>query len=294
MVFALLLGWARARGAHLVFNMKRAPLLPISIIVILTLIAILANVIALHSPVTTSLPNRLRPPFWMEGGTLTYPLGTDEVGRDILSRVFYGARISLSVAALALLLGAGIGTTIGLVSGYFGGKTDAILMRAADTTMAFPIILLALLLAVTRGPSFQNVVVAIGLVIWTRFARVIRGEVLSLRESDFVAQAKIAGCSNFRILLRHIFPNVINTLMVLVSLQVGWVIILEATLSFLGAGVPPPTATWGSMIVSGKEYVTTAWWVLAFPGIAIALTVIAFNMVGDWLRDTLDPKLRQV
>lgn len=294
MAFALRRRQARVWVGHLAHNLKRAPLLPLCLIVVLALIAILANVIALHSPVTTSLPNRLIPPFWMEGGILDYPLGTDEVGRDVLSRVFYGARISLSVAALALLLGAGIGTTIGLVSGYFGGKTDAILMRAADTTMAFPIILLALLLAVTKGPSFQNVVVAIGLVIWTRFARVIRGEVLSLRESDFVAQAKIAGCSHFRILLRHIFPNVINTLMVLVSLQVGWVIILEATLSFLGAGVPPPTATWGSMIVSGREYVTTAWWVLAFPGLAIALTVIAFNMVGDWLRDTIDPKLRQV
>jgi peptide/nickel transport system permease protein len=181
-----------------------------------------------------------------------------------------------------------------MIAGYAGGRVDTCLMRVVDATLAFPIILFAILLVVILGGSLVTVVIAVALVLWARYARVIRGEVLSLRERDFVAQARIAGCSSGRIILVHIFPNVLNTLVVLLSLQVGWVIIVEASLSFLGAGVPPPTPTWGSMIAEGRDYIASAWWVSFFPGLAILVTVLAFNLCGDWLRDALDPTMRQM
>ena len=190
-----------------------------------------------------------------------------------------------------LLLGTGIGTVVGLVSGFFRGWVDTILMRLVDVMLALPIILFALILVVAVGPAISNVVIAIALVLWARFARVVRGEVLSVRESDYVALARVAGASNIRIIVRHLLPNVANTLLVLASLQVGWVIIVEATLSFLGAGVPPPTPAWGSMIAEGRLHVTSAWWLSAWPGLATMIVVLAFNLLGAWLRDTLDPKL---
>lgn len=200
----------------------------------------------------------------------------------------------MMVAMFTLLLGGGMGAAIGLVAGYYGGRVDMILMRLADSTLAFPIILFGILLVVTLGGNLYNIVIAIALVLWARYARVIRGEVLSIKSRDFIDRARVVGCSTPRIVLMHIFPNTINTLLVLLTLQVGWVIIVEASLSFLGAGIPPPTPAWGAMIASGREYVDTAWWVSSFPGIAIMLTVISFNLFGDWLRDTLDPKLRNV
>jgi peptide/nickel transport system permease protein len=198
------------------------------------------------------------------------------------------------VAMLSLIVGGGMGAALGLVSGYYGGRLDGFLMRAADTTLAFPIILFAILLSVILGGSMITVVIAVALVLWARYARVIRGEVLSVKERDFIAQARIAGSSPTRIILRHLLPNVLNTLVVLLSLQVGWVIIVEASLSFLGAGIPPPTPTWGSMIAEGRDYIASAWWVSFFPGLAILATVLSFNLFGDWLRDALDPKLRQM
>jgi len=216
------------------------------------------------------------------------------MGRDLLTRMIYGARVSLLVAVLSLILGGGVGAAVGLIAGYYGGRLDAFIMRVADTTMAFPIILFAILFVVVVGGSLGTTVVAVAMVLWARYARVIRGEVLSLRERDFVAQARIAGASSTRIILVHLFPNVTNTLIVLLSLQVGWVIIVEASLSFLGAGIPPPTPTWGSMIAEGRDYIASAWWVSFFPGLAILATVLSFNLLGDWLRDALDPKLRQI
>jgi peptide/nickel transport system permease protein len=205
-----------------------------------------------------------------------------------------GARISFFVAILSILLGGLVGTGLGIISGYYGGTWDVLLMRTADATLAFPIILLAMLLAIVLGPSLQNVVVSLGLVLWARYARIIRGEVLSVKERDFVALARVAGSSNVRIMFRHIFPNIRSTLLVLLTLQVGWVIIVEASLSFLGAGIPGPQPVWGSMISKGREYITTAWWIPFFPGLAVALVCLCFNMLGDWLREVLDPKLRQV
>lgn len=280
--------------ASLAKRLRHAPIFSVTILVILVITAIVGPLLAPHDPTMPSLAYRLKPPFWQQGGSISHMLGTDSVGRDVLSRIIYGARVSLSCAILALLAGAAIGATIGLISGYFGGPVDSVLMRAADIALAFPIILFALLFAVIRGPSFTNVVVAIGLALWARYARVIRAEVLSLKQRDFIAQSRIAGCSTFRIIVRHLLPNVANTLTVLITLQIGWVIILEASLSFLGAGIPPPAPAWGSMVADGRGYLTSAWWISLFPGIAILLTVLCFNLLGDWLRDTLDPKLRQV
>lgn len=274
--------------------LRRAPLVPLLIIALLAFTAIFANVLTPYSPVNISLPDRLKPPFWQAGGSLTHPLGTDPLGRDLLTRLIYGARISLLVGLLGLCVGGGVGAAVGLIAGYAGGRTDAYLMRITDATLSFPIILFAILLVVILGGSLLTVVCAVALVLWARFARVVRGEVLTIRERDFVAQARIIGGSASRIILTHLLPNVLNTLVVLLSLQVGWVIIIEASLSFLGAGVPPPTPTWGSMIAEGRDYIASAWWVSFFPGLAILITVLAFNLFGDWLRDALDPTLRQL
>jgi peptide/nickel transport system permease protein len=205
-----------------------------------------------------------------------------------------GARPSLIVALAVILLGGVGGTALGILSGYYGGMADVVLMRAADSTLAFPIILVAMLLAVIFGPSMENAIIAIAMIIWAQYARVIRGEVLSVKEQDFVAQARVAGASGPRIMFWHIFPNIAHTMLVMLTLQVGTIIITEASLSFLGAGIPPPEPVWGSMIAKGREYITIAWWIPFLPGLALALVCLSFNMMGDWLREALDPKLRQL
>ncbi len=273
---------------------RKLPVIPLGIIAVFVLVAILAPLLSPADPHEQSLRNRFKPPVWEEGGSWKYALGTDRLGRDMLSRIIWGSRVSLAAGVMAVLLASAFGASVGLVAGYYGGRVDATLMRMTDATMSFPVILLALILAVTVGPSFTNVVVAISVILWARYARVIRGQVLTLMQLDFIAQARIAGAGAWRIITRHLFPNTLNTLVVLVTLQIGYVIILEASLSFLGAGIPPPTPAWGSMIAEGREFVTSAWWVSMFPGLAILLVVLAFNLLGDWLRDTFDPKLRQL
>jgi peptide/nickel transport system permease protein len=273
---------------------RRVPWIPVAIVAAFVAAAALAPWLSPGDPYAQSLRKKFTPPVWEEKGTWSHPLGTDRLGRDMLSRILYGARVSLAVGALAVLLASAVGAAVGLVAGYHGGRVDAALMRVTDATLSFPVILLALILAVTVGPSFTNVVVAISVILWARYARVIRGEVLTLMELDFIAQARIAGAGAWRIITRHLVPNTLNTLVVLITLQVGYVIIVEAALSFLGAGIPPPTPAWGSMIAEGRDFVTSAWWVSFLPGLAIMLVVLAFNLLGDWLRDTLDPKLRQL
>lgn len=273
---------------------RRAPVIPLGIIAAFVLVAVLAPVLSPADPQEQSLRNRFKPPVWDEAGSSTHLLGTDRLGRDLLSRIIWGSRVSLAAGVLTVLLASAFGAAVGLVAGYYGGRVDPVLMRITDATMSFPVILLALILAVTVGPSFINVVVSIAVILWARYARVIRGQALTLMELDFIAQARIAGAGASRIITRHLLPNTLNTLMVLVTLQIGYVIILEASLSFLGAGIPPPMPAWGSMIAEGREFVTSAWWVSFFPGLAILLVVLAFNLLGDWLRDTLDPKLRQL
>jgi peptide/nickel transport system permease protein len=274
--------------------MRRAPWIPIGIISVMVCMALFAPWLAPYSPIDQMLRDKLVPPFWLDGGSMDHILGTDAFGRDVLSRLIYGARVSLLVALLALTAGGGVGLTIGIVAGYIGGALDNLLMRLVDAAFTFPAILFALLLAVTMGQGLGTLVLAISLLLWASFARVIRGEVLMLRQRDFVALAKVRGCSAMRIMLTHILPNVLNTFMVLVTLNIGVVIIAEASLSFLGAGIPPPTPTWGLMISEGRGRIADAWWVALIPGIAITLLVLSVNLFGDWLRDRLDPQLRQL
>jgi len=268
-------------------------LLPALVLVVLVTCALFAGQVAPYDPLQTSLTARLQPPAFA-GGTSAHLLGTDKLGRDVLSRIIWGARVSLSVSLLVILITATIGTTLGIVGGYLGGFMDALLMRITDVSLAFPGILIALLLAVTMGPSFTTVVLAVSLLGWAPYARLIRGEVLKLRNADFVLQARIIGCSPLRIMATHIFPNVVNPLLILSTISVGLVILVESALSYLGAGIPPPTATWGSMVSDGRGLIDTAWWISFFPGMAIGMVVLAGNYLGDWLRDRLDPRLRQI
>lgn len=287
--------YAPPRIARAMIQVKRYPALPLAILIFLLLIpAIFASQVAPHDPLKGSLSKRLKPPAWIQGGSMEYPLGTDKLGRDILSRIIYGARISLMISLVAIFVGGSVGTTLGLMAGYFGGKLDALIMRLVDISLSLPTILLALVLVAAVGPSFATVITVVAVLLWARYARVVRGETLSIKELDFIARARVAGASHTRIMARYIFPNVVNSLVVLATLQVGATILLESTLSFLGAGIPRPTPAWGVMIADGRELIVTAWWVAMFPGVAIMLTVLSLNLLGDWLRDHLDPKLRHV
>jgi peptide/nickel transport system permease protein len=279
--------------ARAVFQAKRYPVLPLAILIFFLVIpAVFAPLVAPHDPLKGSLSKRLKPPIWAEGGSIEYPLGTDKMGRDILSRMIYGARISLLVSFMAIFVGGSIGTTLGVLSGYFGGKLDTLIMRLVDISLSIPTIFLALVLVSAIGPSFGIVITVIAFILWARYARQARAETLSVREQDFIARARVAGASHVRIMLRYIFPNIVNTLVVLATLQVGAIILLESTLSFLGLGIPRPTPAWGVMVADGRELIVTAWWVSMFPGVGIMLTVLSLNLFGDWLRDHLDPKLK--
>ncbi len=274
----------------------RIPYVPLAIVGLLLFCAVFANLISPHDPRGADETQRervvktLMPPFqnWDN------PLGTDRTGRDILSRLIHGARTSAIISLIALGSGVLAGTVLGLVAGYRGGWADAVIMRLVDAALAFPLILVALLIVVVLGPGIQNIILAIAATVWARFARQVRGEVLSLKEREFVTLAKIAGVPEHQIILKHIFPNVVNTLLIVISLQVGQVILTEASLSFLGLGLPPGDPAWGIMVAEGRNFVIDAWWMSLFPGIAITLVVLAFNFFGDWLRDTLDPKLRRI
>ena len=230
------------------------------------------------------------------GGSFNHILGTDKVGRDILSRIIYGSRISIVVAAIAIFIAGTIGTVLGISAGFFGRWMDAIIMRAVDVSLSIPIILLALALVAALGASFATVIAVLVLLLWAHYARMARGVTLSVRSADFIARARVAGSSDARIMLRHIFPNVFNSLVVLATLQVGFVIVIESTLSFLGAGIPKPNPAWGLMVADGRDLIatTSGWWVSFFPGLTIMLVVLSMNLMGDWLRDKLDPKQRQV
>jgi len=267
--------------------------IPAAVLLILVVAAIFAAQLAPYDPLHTSLTERLQPPAFA-GGSEAHLLGTDKLGRDVLSRIIHGSRVSLSVSLLVIVITSTIGTTLGILGGYLGGWMDGLLMRITDISLAFPGILIALLLAVTLGPSFTTVVLAISLLGWAPYARLIRGEVLKLRTADFVLQARIIGCSPLRIMLTHIFPNIVNPLLILATLFLGGIILLESALSYLGAGIPPPIATWGSMVSDGRGLIDTAWWISFFPGLAIGLVVLSANFLGDWLRDRLDPRLRQI
>ena len=274
--------------------LRGIPKLPILVVLTTVFLALFGEAIAPYGPTTIDLANARLPPFWAGDGSTQFLLGTDELGRDVLSRVIAGARVSLGVAVVTIAVGGIVGTTLGIWAGYAGRLTDIVIMRVVDGFLAFPAILIALVFSVTIGPGFGVVVLVLALMLWSRYARLIRGEVLSLRDRDFVNLARVAGASPFRIVLVHIFPNVLSTFLVLSTLQVGWAITVEATLSFLGAGVPPPDPTWGGMVAGGQDLLRREWWVSVFPGVAIGAVVLSFNLLGDWIRDALDPKLRQL
>jgi peptide/nickel transport system permease protein len=240
-----------------------------------------------------SLDDRLMPPAWIEGGSLRHILGADDLGRDILSRLIYGAQVSLAVSVLAIL-GAGlVGSSIGMIAGYFGGWIDRIIMRIVDLALSFPIIMLALLIAALFGPSLVNIIIVLMIVLWSPYARMARGETLRVKKLDYVDLARTAGASDAYIIVRHILPNIAGALIVLATLQVGTVIVLEASLSFLGVGVPPPTPSWGSMVSDGRNFIASAWWVSLIPGLAVLVVVMSANMLGDALADHLNPDRRR-
>jgi peptide/nickel transport system permease protein len=271
------------------------PVIPAALLIAITLLAMFAEVIAPHNPEVGNLALRFRPPAWQEGGSLQFLFGTDQLGRDVLSRLIFGARISIVVGFTAVLVAGVIGTVLGIVAGYLGGWVDQVIMRLTDTWLALPALTFAIFLAAITGPSEMNIVIILGLVYWTRYARVIRGEELSLKEREFVRLAIVAGCSKRTIMIRHILPNVINSAIVLATLMLGVVVITEASLSFLGVGVPPPKPAWGLMLADGKQGLMVGhWWLTVFPGACIMLMVLSANLLGDWLRVKLDPQLRQL
>jgi len=274
-------------------KMRDLPVVPIAILSTILFAAIFAPLISPHDPEFMTLADRNAKPFWYDNSTGKFPLGADALGRDILGRIIYGTRISLLVSFVAIVTGVVIGGTLGMIAGYLGSHIDEFIMRLCDISLAIPYILIALVAVIIFGQSIPVLLAILAFSTWSAFARQIRGETLVLKELDYVALAKVAGASQFRILVRHIFPGVVNTIIVIATLRVGAVIMFEAILSYLGAGIPPPTPSWGSMVSDGRDYLPTAWWIAFFPGLAIFLTVTALNFLGDWLRDKLDPRLRQ-
>lgn len=268
----------------------RLPWIPLVVLTLLIIAAVFAPLLAPHNPEQLNKRDREVPPFT----TSKFLLGTDKSGKDILSRLIYGARTSVFISLVALGTGAIVGSSLGVISGYFGGRTDIVMMRLVDAVLGFPTVLLALIIvAIAGGAGIGNVIVAVAATVWARFARQARGEVLSIKERDFVTLAIVAGVSAPVIMWRHIFPNVINTILIVISLLVGQTILLEASLSFLGVGVPPGEPAWGIMVSEGRDQIFEIWWLALFPGLAITIVVMAMNFFGDWLRDTLDPRLRR-
>jgi peptide/nickel transport system permease protein len=284
----------RAPSLQLARLARRSPLASAGALIVgLVIVAALAApLLAATDPIDQDLTIVLKPPFWLQDGSLRHPLGTDHLGRDVYSRLVYGAQISLTISVLAALLGAAVGVAAGLVAGYIGGRVDAVIMRVVDLNLAFPLILLALSVVALLGASLKNLVIVMAITTWMIYARVVRGLSLTLRERDFVQAARALGAHDARIIARHILPNVFAPIMVIWTLEVARVILMESALSFLGLGVPPPTPTWGRMLAEGRDYLTVAGWISIFPGLAIMATVLGINFLGDGLRDLLDPRLR--
>ncbi|MBM3526074.1 MAG: ABC transporter permease [Alphaproteobacteria bacterium] len=270
---------------------KPAAFISIVIVIVMVLCALFPEWIAPHDPFRQSLATRLKPPSFVDGGVAGYFLGTDHLGRDTLSRIIYGARVTLIVSLFAVIVSGVVGIWLGLLAGFFGGRTDAIILRLIDTQLAFPVVLLVIALVAVVGPSLTNLIILMGLAAWPRFARIVRGSVLSVRSLEYVEAARAIGASQLRLMLRHILPNILSAIIVYASFELARMILLEATLSFLGLGVQPPDPTWGGMINDGKKYLSQSTAVSLFPGLAIAMVILAFNMLGDELRDALDPQL---
>ncbi|MBN6205789.1 ABC transporter permease [Ralstonia pickettii] len=264
------------------------------IVAFIVILAIFAPLIVPHDPFVIDATKRLIPPFWAEGGSTTYILGTDHVGRDILSRLIYGGRISLLVGLFSVLISGTIGLFLGLLAGYLGGTwVDHVLMRIVDAILAIPTLLLVLVAIVVFKPGLITLIVVIGLTSWPQYTRLVRGEVLSVKQREYVQLAETLGASHTYLMKRHILPNVVSSFIVVATIGIASAILTESSLSFLGLGVQPPDVTWGGMLNDGRNYIATSWWIATFPGLAITITVLAITFVGDWLRDVLDPRLKQ-
>lgn len=269
---------------------RGAPWLALGMVVAFVLCALLADWIAPHDPGEQSFLASLDPPVWQEKGTWEHVLGTDQLGRDILSRLLYGAQLSLLVSFFAIVIAGSVGVALGILAGYVGGAIDSLVMRLVDAFLAMPFILMALAFVAALGTGLTNIIIVMAITNWARYARLVRGEVLTVRQRDFIALARVAGLPRWKIAWRHILPNIANSIIVLATLDLGRVIILEASLSFLGLGIQPPSVSWGLMLADGRSYMTVAWWLTALPGLAILLSVLSMNIVGDWIRDRLDPR----
>jgi len=271
---------------------RRTALFGMLVVLLVMLGAVAAPLVAPFDPLEQDIGQRLREPGWQDAQGRVHALGTDHLGRDILARIIFGSRIALLVGLAAVMISGVLGMVIGLVAGYFGGRMDDLLMRLADIQLAFPFILLAIAVIGVLGPSLRNIIIVIGVSSWVVYARVVRGEVLSIREREYVHAAVALGSRHWRVLVTHVLPNTFTPWLVVATLDMARVIVIESALSFLGLGVQPPTPTWGGMLADGRVYLSTAWWLATFPGLAILITVLGINLFGDGLRDTLDPRLK--
>jgi len=286
--------WADREWVTLVRRLvrRRTALFGMLVVLGVLLAALFAPLVAPFDPLEQDIGQRLREPGWQDTQGRVHPLGTDHLGRDILARIVFGSRIALVVGLAAVAISGVLGMLIGLLAGYFGGRVDDFLMRLADIQLAFPFILLAIAVIGVLGPSLQNIIIVIGVSSWVVYARVVRGEVLSIREREYVQAAIALGGQHWRVLRHHVLPNTLTPWLVVATLDMARVIVIESALSFLGLGVQPPTPTWGGMLADGRVYLSTAWWLATFPGLAILITVLGINLFGDGLRDTLDPRLK--
>lgn len=282
--------WHHGLGA--VRHVDGGTIVAVATLAVVVGMAVFAGVVSPHDPIEQDLARRFEPPMWVANGEPSHPIGTDALGRDLLSRIIHGSRVSLAVGAVTVVVQGGIGVALGLVAGYFGGKVDLIVMRAVDIQLTIPFLVLAIVVIGALGPSLVNTILVLGVTGWVVYARLVRAEILSVRERDFVVAARAVGCQADRILVRHLLPSASPSVVVIATLQVGRMITAEAFLSFLGLGVLPPTPTWGGMVADGRNYVASAWWVSTFPGLAIFCTVLAVNLLGDRLRDALNPTLQ--
>jgi len=286
--------WAEREWVSLLRRLvrRRTALFGMLVVLMVMLAALAAPLVAPFDPLEQDIGQRLREPGWQDAQGRVHPLGTDHLGRDIFSRIIFGSRIALLVGLAAVVISGVLGLLIGLVAGYFGGRMDDFLMRLADIQLAFPFILLAIAVIGVLGPSLRNIIIVIGVSSWVVYARVVRGEVLSIREREYVHAAVALGSRHWRVLMTHVLPNTFTPWLVVATLDMARVIVIESALSFLGLGVQPPTPTWGGMLADGRVYLSTAWWLATFPGLAILVTVLGINLFGDGLRDTLDPRLK--
>jgi peptide/nickel transport system permease protein len=286
--------WLVTRPVRALDFLRRYPLLPAVVLVALVITGIVARVVAPYNPIIGNMWERATPPMWQAGGSAKHILGTDHVGRDVLSRLLYGAQVSLMVAGISVSAGFVVGSTLGVIAGWFGGIIDEIITRFVDMWMATPFLLVALIVALVLGQSLVILLTLLAILAWVGFVRVVRGHALTFKDSDYISLAKVAGASTWRILRVHVVPGIINTAVINATLNIGTLIMMEATLSFLGVGIPPPTPSWGGMVSDGRNYLVDAWWQSFFPGLCIFLTVLSLQFLGDWLRDYLDPRLRQL